>query len=373
MYLNKKVIDVHGHLSMPPQFRANAMNLIALRTPGDGVVQIPEAAMRDAVAGHLKAMDERRVDVQLISPRPIAMMHWERSFLVEAWSRMTNDTIAMQCAMHPDRLAGVAQLPQSPEMNIGGCVRELDRCIRELGFVGAILNPDPCGRRQAPGLDDPAWYPLYEKAEELGATLVVHPSISRDPRLDRIPHSYQYNNMTEETLATLLLEHGGVFDRYPRLKVMVCHCGGCPRRGLEVGDRFDWCAATPQTQGPVASSGRTGGGQAGTTFAGKAGGHERASLDDNLWFDTCAYDPFYLAAALHQRGPHRMVFGTEAPGSGSFALNPQTGRPSDDILATLESFDFIDDARRLAMVHDNPLKAFPLLRERAALGLGEAP
>lgn len=366
MYQDKQVIDVHGHLSTPPHFRANAMNLLSLRTPGDGVVAIPQAAMEESVAGHLRTMDERRIDVQLLSPRPIAMMHWERAFLGEAWARFTNDTIAQQCEMHPDRFAGVAQLPQSPELNIPGCVRELERSVKSLGFVGAILNPDPGGDRRAPGLDDHVWYPLYEKAEMLGATLVVHPSISRDPRLERIPHAYQYNNMTEETLATLLLEHGSVFRDFPRLRVMVCHCGGCPRRVLDIGDRLDCTNASFAEDNIVGASGKHGGGQGGTSFKGKASKVERQALDDNLFFDTCSYDPHFLSTAIKQRGVRRMVFGTEAPGSGSFALNPATGKPSDDILSTLESFDFLSDEDRIELVHANPLRAFPLLAARLA-------
>jgi predicted TIM-barrel fold metal-dependent hydrolase len=145
MYKGKPVIDVHGHISTPPHFRANAYNLIALRTPGEGQIPIPEAAMNNALERHLRMMDERRVDVQLISPRPVAMMHWERPFLVEAWSKMTNDVIHQQCKMHPKRFAGVSQLPQTRGLNIGSCVDELDRTVGELGFVG------PAGPRSGSG------------------------------------------------------------------------------------------------------------------------------------------------------------------------------------------------------------------------------
>lgn len=343
------------------------MNLIALRTPGDGVVKIPEAAMKQSLDNHIRALDERQIDVQLISPRPVAMMHWERPMIVEAWSRMTNDVIAEQCALHPTRFVGVAQLPQSPELNIPACVAELERSVSELGFVGAILNPDPGADRQAPGLDEPAWFPLYEKAQELQATLVVHPSISRDRRLERIPHSYQYNNMTEESLATLLLEHGRVFELFPKLRVMVCHCGGCLRRMLEIGETLDQTVASRDADNVVGPSGQMGGGQGGTTFSGKTRARDKQDLSENLFFDTCAYDPLFLSAAIRQRGPHRMVFGTEAPGSGSFALNPQTGRPSDDVFATIDRFDFLSESDKVAMFHDNPLRAFPLLKEKEAV------
>ncbi len=189
-------------------------------------------------------LDERNVDIQLISPRPVAMMHWERTYLVEAWTEITNKVIFDQTKMFPERFVGVGQLPQSPEMNIKGCVKTLQKCVTDYKFVGVLLNPDPGGDRQALRCaDDEAWFPLYKKAEELQATLVVHPSISRDPRLDRIPHSYQYNNVTEETLATLLLENSDVFQRFPKLKILICHCGGCLRRLMEAGEIVDHTAA----------------------------------------------------------------------------------------------------------------------------------
>jgi predicted TIM-barrel fold metal-dependent hydrolase len=359
MYNGKAVIDIHGHMSTPPHFRAFAYNLVALRTPDEMALAIPEPAMKAALDRHLRLLDERKVDLQLISPRPVAMMHWERPFLVEAWTKATNSVIAQQCRQHPTRFAGVAQLPQTRDLNINACVAELEHCVNDLGFVGAIVNPDPGGDRKAPGLNDRAWYPLYEKAEELNATLVVHPSISLDTRLDGLPHSYQYNNMTEETLATLLLEHGNVFRDFPKLRVVVCHCGGCLRRTMEVGEVVD---ASKESRGPdnvIQSSGERAGGSA-TEGPAKVA-VESQDWSDNLFFDTCAYDPWFLGAAIRQRGPRRMAFGTEAPGSGSASMNPLTGKPADDILATLEQMDFLDTETITEIVHDNPRKIFPLL------------
>ncbi|HEY8695407.1 MAG TPA: amidohydrolase family protein, partial [Chloroflexota bacterium] len=235
MYDGLKVIDVHGHMSTPPHFRAYAFNLIALRSPGPAGLDISDEVMESALKRHLRMLDERGIDLQMISARPVAMMHWEAAFLVDTWSRVTNDVISQQCRMHPDRYVGIAQLPQNSRIDTSNCVSELDRCVTELGFVGATINPDPGADRQTPGMNTEYWYPLYKKAQELKAPLIVHPSISRDPRIEVIPHSYQYNNVTEETLATLLLEHTDVFDRFPDLKIVICHCGGALKRLVEHG------------------------------------------------------------------------------------------------------------------------------------------
>lgn len=358
MFEGQRVIDVHGHLSSPPAVRAFAFNLSAFNSPGDRLT-LTDEQVRPAMERHLRVLDERSIDLQLLSGRPVAMMHWERPRLSEAWARVTNDLIAQQCRLAPARFAGVAQLPQNADRDTGNCVEELERCIGDLGFVAAMVNPDPGADRRAPGLDDPYWHPLYKRAEELQATLIIHPSVTHDPRLDSVPHSYQFNNLVEEALATLLLETGTVFTRFPRLRVVVCHCGGALRRMVSVGESIDAIAHERGADNLVRSSSEFGGGQVGMPVEMKS--QIRPDSSESLFFDTCAYDPHFLAAALRQRGVGRMVFGTEAPGSGSAYINPQTGRPADDVLATLRSLEFLRSEDILSLVSATPRKAFPLL------------
>jgi predicted TIM-barrel fold metal-dependent hydrolase len=290
------------------------------------------------------------------------MLHWERAPVVEQWTQATNDVIAQQCSMHPERFVGVGQLPQTAQGNIGKCVRELERCIEVLGFVGAIVNPDPGGDRRAPGLNAEHWFPLYERAQALNATLVVHPSVTRDPRLNGIYNAYQYNNVSEETLATILLEQGDVFARFPRLRIMVCHCGGAPRRLVEAGSVLDATNPARDASNTFCDSGEFAGGQFGMQV--KRTQVDKMDLSGNLFFDTCVYDPHFLAAAVRQRGVSRMLFGTEVPGSGSHLRNPQTGKPADDVLAILDRFEFISDEDRCRMIYDNPRRVFPGLIEK---------
>jgi predicted TIM-barrel fold metal-dependent hydrolase len=360
MFLDHKVIDVHGHISTPPQFRAFAYNLIVLRNPNDSF-KMTDESLKPALERHLTMLDERGIDLQLISPRPVAMMHWEREFIVNIWTRTTNDAIAQQCRLHPDRLAGIAQLPQTPEGNIQKCVDELTHCVQELGFVGATLNPDPGGDRAAPGIDQPHWFPIYEKAQDLNTTLIIHPSVTKDVRLDGVPNAYQYNNLTEETLATLLLERGTVFKLFPKLRIVVSHCGGAPRRLLERGALLDATNPSTGSDNMILDSGAQSGGQVGMATVRKK---TVVQPDlENLFFDTCAYDPYVLECALRQRGANRMVFGTEVPGSGSHLLNPMTGKPADDVLALIDAMPFLSSEQKLDIVHHNPLRVFPLLKQ----------
>jgi predicted TIM-barrel fold metal-dependent hydrolase len=368
MFAGKKVIDCHGHMSTPPHFRAFAYNLIALRTPGDELV-LTEAQLKAPIERHLRMLDSHNIDVQMISPRPVAMMQWESPYLVGPWTEVTNNVIAQQCDLWSDRFVGIAQLPQSRDLDSDNCVPELERA-HGLGFVGATVNPDPGGDGLTPGMNDEYWYALYESAEALEMTLVVHPSISRDPRIEILSHSYQFNNVKEEWLATLLLEQSDVFERFPKLRIVICHCGGALDRFLKKGRPVD---AVKQAHGEDTiardSGERTGGSIEIAAVPKKA--KKRVDVSNNLFFDTCCYDPHFLGAAIKQRGVNRMVFGTEVPGSGSDILNPETGAAADDVLALIDSFDFLTEADKLAIVHDNPLRMFPrLTKTRALAGAG---
>jgi predicted TIM-barrel fold metal-dependent hydrolase len=278
--------------------------------------------LENAQQRHLKFMDDRNIDIQLIGPRPIAMWHWMRPFLQDFWCRTVNDVIARIVKLHPDRFRGMAQLPQSKEKDTRHCATELERCVKELGFVGAYLNPDPAGDKQAPGVHEEYWNPLYEKAVELDVPLMIHPSITYDRRLEIIPSNYQMNNYLEEFVAMQLYSHSQVFKAFPKLKIVICHCGG----GL---NRF---IPTDKHVG-------------------------QGDFSKNLFYDCCCYDEHYLEAAIKQRGIDQMLFGTESPGSGG-AVRPDTGKPSDDLIPVIDSLGFLSAEDKLKIFQKNPLKVF---------------
>jgi len=322
MHNGQKVVDVHGHMTTPPQFRGHLAGMVAQNTAGWGKLDISDEQLEAAQGRHLKVMDERNIDLQLLGPRPIAMWQWLRPFLQRDWCTKTNDVIARICKLHPDRFVGMAQLPQSREKDTRNCIPEFERCVKELGFVGAYVNPDPGADKQTPGMADEYWYPLYEKSVELDAPLMVHPSTSHDPRIEHIPANYQMNNYTEEFLAMHILAHSNVFEVFPRLKIIICHCGGALNRFIPTDHH-----------------------------------NSQKDLRNNLFFDACAYDKDFLTAAIKQRGVDQMCFGTEAPGSGG-AKRLDTGRPSDDLVPVIDSLEFLTADDKLKIFQKNPLKVF---------------
>ena len=322
MYNGQTVVDVHGHMTTPAGFRQFLAEIVSQNTPGRKL-EVTDEQLENAQQRHLKFMDDRNVDVQLIGPRPIAMWHWMRPFLQEFWAETTNNVIARIVKLHPDRFRGMAQLPQcSISKDTRNCLPEFERCVKELGFVGAYLNPDPGGDKQTPGVHEEYWFPLYEQAVELDVPLMIHPSVTYDRRLEIIPANYQMNNYIEEFIAMQLLTHSKVFAIFPKLKITICHCGG----GL---NRF---IPTDKHVG-------------------------QGDFSKNLFYDCCVYDVHYLEAAIKQRGVDQILFGTESPGSGG-AIRPETGMPSDDLIPVIDGINFLSTEDKLKIFQTNPLKVF---------------
>jgi predicted TIM-barrel fold metal-dependent hydrolase len=340
MYNGVKVLDVHGHVSSPEATSNYLMLMMAANTPFPSPIPsggVPAAGGRTspglsaddfkrASQRHIDYMDERNIDVQIIGPRPFRVMGFMEEHLTPAWARFVNDCIHKQCQDFPDRFAGACQLPQlSDAPDTRHVLGELERCVKDLGFIATYASPDPGGRRTTPGMHEEYWHPLYEKCQEWSLPIIVHGTNALDRRYRVVPHNYQLGFYTEQYLATQFLGHGDVFQRFPELKIIVCHCGG----GL---DRFH-----------------------------KTDPHlPQKDLSNNLFFDTCAYDSIFLEAAIRQRGVDRIVFGTEAPGSGRHVI-PETGRSGDDLVPVIDSFSFISDADKVAILNGNPKKVIPAL------------
>lgn len=335
MYKGLPVFDVHGHVTAPQATYGQAFIMLGANVPlvstiGKGGGGRRDVAMEDyraAAQTHIDVMNDRNVDVQIIGPRPFLVMGWMQDHLVPGYATFINDVINQQVGFFPDRFLGAAQLPLiATAPDTSNCVPELNRCVQELGFVAAYVSPDPNGKREAPGMHEPFWYPLYERCQELGVPIIVHGTNSQDPRYRIVPENYQLGFLTEQYLAGQFLSHSDVFDRYPELKVIICHCGGALDR---------WIPSDPHLA--------------------------QRDLSNNLFYDTCAYDTIFLEAAIKQRGVKRLMFGSEAPGSGR-AVRPETGRPGDDLVPVIDGFAFLSDQDKLDLMHYNAMTMFPALK-----------
>jgi predicted TIM-barrel fold metal-dependent hydrolase len=171
MYNGVKVLDVHGHVSSPEATSNYLMLMMAANTAFPNPLQpggraTPGLSAEDfqkASKRHVDYMDERNIDFQIIGPRPFRVMGFMEEHLTPAWARFINDCIHRQCQDFPDRFAGACQLPQlSNEPDTKHVLGELERCVKDLGFIATYASPDPGGRRTTPGMHEAYWYPLYE-------------------------------------------------------------------------------------------------------------------------------------------------------------------------------------------------------------------
>jgi 2,3-dihydroxybenzoate decarboxylase len=137
-------------------------------------------------------------------------------------ARAANDFLAREIAKRPDRYCGFAHLAMQ---DARAAADELERCMRELKFCGAMIN----GHTNGQYLDDPALYPFWERAEALDALIYLHPAdpLTLAPVLEG--HKGLRRATWEWTFETgshaLRLIFGGHFDRFPRARLGLGHLG----------------------------------------------------------------------------------------------------------------------------------------------------
>jgi aminocarboxymuconate-semialdehyde decarboxylase len=168
------------------------------------------------IGRRLKDMDDTGVDVHVLSATPQTYLYG----LGAPAAAIQNDQIAKLVKQAPDRFMGIGTLPmQSPEE----AALELRRIVRTLGLRGAMFASNVQGRN----LDDPSFDPLWAAAQELDAFMFIHPN--NIAGADRLKSYYLANligNPLDTTIAAACMVFGGVFDRYPKLKVALAHGGG---------------------------------------------------------------------------------------------------------------------------------------------------
>jgi 2,3-dihydroxybenzoate decarboxylase len=137
-------------------------------------------------------------------------------------ARESNDFLAREIAKRPGRYSGFAHLPMQDARAAAG---ELERAVRELGFVGAMIN----GHTNGQYLDHPSLYPFWERAEALRAVIYLHPA---DPpaAMPVLEGTYGLRRATwewgvETGSHALRLVFGGHFDRFPHATLALGHLG----------------------------------------------------------------------------------------------------------------------------------------------------
>jgi predicted TIM-barrel fold metal-dependent hydrolase len=256
------------------------------------------------------------------------MMHSESPKLVQWYTEETNNIIAREVKLFPKTFRGVCGLPQSPDVSPKECLPYLEKIVKEHGFVGCLLNPDPgeCSAHQTPPLGDRYWYPLYEKLCELDIVGHIHSAGCRSERL-----TYSLHFINEESIAVVSLLTSNVFKDFPKLKIVVSHGGG----------------AIPYQYARFEAS------------AIRRGMERFSDRMRNLYYDTVLYSAEALTLLFKTVGADRCMFGTERPGVGT-VKDPKTGKWLDETRHIIEGFEWLSAADKKMIFEDTAKKVFKI-------------
>jgi predicted TIM-barrel fold metal-dependent hydrolase len=255
--------------------------------------------MQDLGPLRLSHMDEFGIDRQLLlltAPGVQVVRPGEGTPL----AREANDIAADACRKHPDRFSALAAFDPR---DVAGSVREIERAMSELKLNGVVLN----GHFQGRYLDEPEYLPILEALEANDAALYIHPTAPWNApqyeargffgALGGFPHGVWF-----QTMAQIF---SGVFDRFPKLRLVIGHMGEAMPLQLY---RFDWMQGTadgrphlrggkqPKLEHPVSYYFR-----------------------NNIWITTSgvAWEPA-IRFCMEQLGPERVLYAMDYPYQQSY-------------------------------------------------------
>src|SRR5215831_353189 len=195
----------------------------------------------------LRLMDASGVEIMIASLNAPAIQGIPDTKHAAEVARQANDVLAGEIAKRPDRFVGVAALPmQKPEL----ATRELERCIKELGFKGALVNGYSQTNEPTRVLhyDLPQYRPFWHTVETLDVPFYLHP---RPPAVSsplyeghRWLFGPTWTFAAETSVHALRLIGSGLFDEHPRLQIILGHLGeGLPYYLWRIDNRNNWMKA----------------------------------------------------------------------------------------------------------------------------------
>jgi aminocarboxymuconate-semialdehyde decarboxylase len=168
----------------------------------------------------MKECDHHQIDVQVLSTIPVMFSYWAKGEDALEVSKFLNDHIAGIVGRYPTRFVGLGTVPlQSPDL----AIKELERCVKELGLAGIQIG----SHVNDWNLDNENLFPVFQAAEELGASVFVHPwDMMAKEKMQKYWLPWLVGMPAESSLAICSMIFGGVFERLPNLRVAFAHGGG---------------------------------------------------------------------------------------------------------------------------------------------------
>ncbi len=289
-------IDVHAHLMLPEMYAVTAAHSMFVKSNADPdmneeakkVVRQREAFVVERmsdVTDRIARMDAMGVDIQVLSSSLVHQLtYWAEPRESLRLERMLNDRMAEVVAANPQRLIGLGGVPlAAPEL----AVAELMRCMTELGLAGVGISTIARDME----LGDARLRPFWQKAEELGAVVYIHPAGNTGARFEKW---YLWNSIGqafEEAMAIASLFYEGILDAFPGLKICISHGGGyMPYYMGRIARNY---LEKPATRVNMKKS--------------------PAEYLRMLYFDSCVYETEVLEALVKRVGADRVVLGSDYP------------------------------------------------------------
>src|ERR1700681_5117640 len=273
-----KTVDVHAHCIVP-----DAAKVI------NHPLEAPALLWSD-VGTRLAHMDKSGVDVEALSINPF----WYRAErdAAEQLIKVQNETLAQFCASNPDRFVGFATAAlQFPDL----AAQQIEHAVKTMGFRGVGVAGSCAGQ----DLADPKFHPFWQKCEELGVLVFMHPLGTRElePSGRLKGNGLLTNTIGNPLETTIALSHlifEGTLDRFPGLKICAAHGGGFLPSYANRSDAVIRCF--PDRGGPLPRKDPT------------------ADLrDGQLYFDTIVFTQEPLRHLIAETGPNRIMIGTDYP------------------------------------------------------------
>src|SRR5919198_1808505 len=242
--VSMRIIAIEEHF-LTPMYRqhvgANEYRNFYLASRGQQMGHDIIEQNMDLGAKRLEHMDAHGVDVQVLSfgsPGPQAF----GADVAIPMARDANDRLHATVKAHPSRFAGFAALPTADPR---AAVEELERCVTTLGFKGAMIH----GHQRGEFLDGKKYWPIRERAEKLGVPVYLHPALPHPDALKAYFDGYEelarapWGFAVDTSCHFLRLLFAGVFDAYPRLKIILGHLGEGLPFAMHRMNEHSWAAA----------------------------------------------------------------------------------------------------------------------------------
>ena len=295
-------VDVHAHVMLEvveslvagqPGLAASRQRELASlgsRSAQENAAQAHDLQPRlTEVDARIEHMDATGVDAQLVSVSPAQYHYWAGPSLAREVCLAVNEGVRTHCASRPGRLTGLGAVPlQHPDLAV-----ELLEHAMSLGLKGIEVSTYALevDGGEPIELADPRLEPLWGRAAELGALVLVHPfGCTLGARLDRFYLANVVGQPLEHTVALSHLVFGGVFDRHPTLRLLATHGGGYLPAYLGRSDRAWHARSDAHTCAEPPSS-----------------------YLSRIFVDSLVLDPDELSRLVARMGADRVLMGSDDP------------------------------------------------------------